>query len=173
MNQNKNPNFKVIQSLAFVILIAFVTHYFFVSQIQSKDRDVASYGERNSVEQIQWEQNLAKDLAEGKMKALMPSKVSWQDVFFYEFLKGQYNISMSKGVVEKISLQNQQEGVEINISEFMSVFGPKFKNYSKFQTIKNSNNSETVELQDSSGQSAGQFLFQRNDQGRVVEIVIQ
>lgn len=166
------PN-KIFTSLVGVIAIAFTTHYFFVSHIEDNDREVASFGERNSVDQIKWEQNLARDLAAGKVKTQLPSQVSWQDVFVYEFLRGQYNISMKQGQIEKITLQDQQEGSVIDINQFMKDYGSKIKNFTKFEVKKIDAKQEIVELTDSSGGNAGAFLFNRNDQGRVVEITVQ
>lgn len=166
------PN-KIFLSLAGVIAIAFTTHYFFVSHIEENDREVASFGERNSVEQIKWEHNLARDLAAGKVKTQPPSQISWQDVFVYEFLRGQYDVSVKQGQIEKITLQNQHEGFAIDINQFMKDYGSKMKNYSKFEVKKIDGKQDIVELHDASGHDAGAFLFNRNDQGRVTEIVVQ
>lgn len=141
--------------------------------MNDNERGVASFGERNSVEQIKWEQNLARDLAEGKVKTQMPSQLSWQDVLVYEYLRGQYNISMKQGQIEKITLQEQQEGFAIDIYQFMKEYGPKLKKYSKFEIKKTDAKQDVVELLDASGHDAGAFLFNRNDQGRVTEIVVQ
>jgi hypothetical protein len=164
---------KIILSFGFVVTTAFLTHYLFVERIESKDRGIASFGERNSVDQIKWEHNLARDLAAGKVKTQPPSQVSWQDVFVYEFLRGQYDVSVKQGQIEKITLQNQHEGFSIDINQFMKDYGSKMKNYSKFQVKKIDAKQEVVELHDASGHDAGAFLFNRNDQGRVVEIVVQ
>lgn len=168
----KRPN-KIFLSLVAVIAIAFATHYFFVSHIEENDREVASFGERNSAEQIKWEQNLARDLAAGKVKTQLGSQVSWQDVFVYEFLRGQYNISLKQGQIDRITLQEQHEGFAIDVNQFMKDYGSKIKNYSKFEIKKIDPKKDVVELTDSSGHDAGAFLFNRNDQGRVTEIVVQ
>lgn len=171
----RNPNKRIILSLAFVIAIAFLTHYFFINNIdhQQDGREVASFGERNSAGQIKWEQNLAKDLSEGKNRPQLPAQVSWQDVFVYEFLRGQYNISVKQGQIEKITLQDQQQGFSIDMNKFMSDYGPKIKKYSRFEIKKINDQSDVVELKDVTGQNAGSFLFNKNDQGHVVEIVVQ
>ena len=165
------PN-KIFVSLVGIIAIAFTTHYFFVSHIEDSERGVASFGERNSVDQIKWEHNLARDLAAGKVKTQLSSTVSWQDVFVYEFLRGQYNVSVKQGQIEKITLQDQQEGFVIDINQFMKDYGPKMKNFSKFEVKRVDAKQDVVELVDASGSRAGAFLFNRNDQGRVTEIVI-
>jgi len=166
------PN-KIFISLVGVIAIAFATHYFFVSNIEEKDREVASFGERNSVDQIKWEHNLARDLAAGKVKTQLPSQVSWQDVFVYEFLRGQYNISLQQGQIDRITLQDQHEGFAIDVNQFMKDYGSKMKNFTKFEVKKIDAKQDIVELIDASGHDAGAFLFNRNDQGRVAEIVVQ
>lgn len=166
------PN-KIFVSLVGVIAVAFATHYFFVKHIEEQDRDVASFGERNSVDQIKWEQNLARDLAEGKVKTQLSSQVSWQDVFVYEFLRGQYNISLKQGQIDRITLQEQHEGFAIDVNQFMKDYGAKIKNYSKYEVKKIDAKQDVIVLQDASGHDAGAFLFNRNDQGRVTEIVVQ
>lgn len=168
----RKPN-KIFLSLVAVIAIAFATHYFFVNHIEENDREVASFGERNSVEQIKWEQNLARDLAAGKVKTQLPSQVSWQDVFVYEFLRGQYNISLKEGQIDRITLQDQQEGFAIDVNQFMKDYGSKIKKFSKFEVKKVDAKQDIVELSDASGHDAGAILINRNDLGRVTEIVIQ
>lgn len=166
------PN-KIFVALVGVIAIAFATHYFFVQHIEENDREVASFGERNSAEQIKWEQSLARDLATGKVKTQLASQVSWQDIFVYEFLRGQYNISVKQGQIDRITLQEQHEGFAIDVNQFMKDYGSKIKNFSKFEIKKIDSKQDIVELLDASGSNAGTFLFNRNDQGRVTEIVVQ
>lgn len=167
---NKN---KIFVALVGVIAIAFATHYFFVKNIEDKEREVASFGERNSAEQIKWEQNLARDLSAGKVKTQLGSQVSWQDVFVYEFLRGQYNVSVKQGQIDRITLQEQHQGFAIDVNQFMKDYGSKIKNFSKFEVKKVDPQQDIVELIDASGHDAGAFLFNRNDQGRVTEIVVQ
>lgn len=168
----KKPN-QVFVSLVAVIVIAFVTHYFFVQHIEENDREVASFGERNSVEQIKWEQNLARDLAAGKVKTQLSAQVSWQDVFLYEFLRGQYNVALKEGQIERITLQGQQEGFAIDIAQFMNEYGSKIRTFTKFEIKKIDEKQDVVQLKNASGQDVGAFLFSRNDLGRVIEIIVK
>ncbi|MFN3455686.1 MAG: hypothetical protein ACK41T_12070 [Pseudobdellovibrio sp.] len=169
----KNSN-KIIYSLIFVLIIAFCTNYFFVSRIQAnQDRGVASFGERSSIHQIKWEQKLAKDISSGKMRMQMPTQVSWQDVLVYEYLRGQYNVSLQDGYIEKITVQNADAGLVIDVNQFMSEYGKKIKNYSSYEVKNLNKQTDVVELRDEQGSSAGEFQFNKDSDGRVTSINIQ
>lgn len=164
---------QIILSLVGVVATALITQNLFIAKMNEKDRAVASFGERNSQEQIKWEQNLARDLSAQGAQAQLPTQVSWQDVLVYEVLKGQYQVSFKQGTLDKVILQDNQEGVQIDTEKFMKEFAPKIKKFSKFEIKKGEGPQEIIELQDSLGQSAGSFNFIKNDQGRVTEITVQ
>jgi len=166
-------SFKVFGSVLFVILIAFTTYHFFISNIAVRERQVASLGERNSVHQIKWEQNLAKDISSQQTIAQLPINVSWQDAFVYEYLKGQYTVEMSQGVIQSVKLQGQQQGLALSIEKFMSKYAPNIKNFAQFEVKNVNSTTDKVELKDQQGNDAGAFLFNKNDQGLVTEIIIQ
>jgi len=164
---------KVSGSVVFVILIAFSTYHFFISKIESRERQVASFGERNSIQQIKWEQNLAKDIASQDTNAKIPVTVSWQDTFVYEYLKGQYTVSMNQGNIQSVKLQGQKTGLALDVSKFMNQYARNMKNFAKYEIKNVGPSSEKVELKDQKGQSAGSFLFNKNDQGLVTEIIVE
>ena len=163
---------RIILSFVFVLGIAFFTHFFFVQRIENQNRDVASFGERNSSGQIKWEQKVAEELA-GTGSVQGSQKLSWHDALVYEYLAGQYSVDIKQGHIQKLELQGQMDGVRFTTKEFIDKFGPKIKNYSQYKINQLDQTTEKVELVDSVGHPAGAFVIQRNDQGRVQSISVQ
>ena len=163
---------KIILSFVFVVGTAFMTHYFFVQRIESKDRDVASFGERNSMSQIKWEQTLADDLA-SSTTTQTSVKPSWHDLLVYEYLSGQYDVVVRQGQIETLKLQPSMMGVKFNTSEFVEKYGRKIKNFATYKVDASDKKNETVQFYDQQGTSAGLIKIERNDEGLVQNIVVQ
>ena len=175
----KNSN-QIIVSLLFVVGIAFSTHYFFIGQMKNQnsdsDRGLASFGERNSSGQIKWEQNVAQEISsdlENQNQLQKPTLMGWQDKLVYEFLRGKYNVEIKQGSIEKLTLQDQESGIELNVDQFMKSYGAQLKKFTKYELRKIDDQNEQVELFDQSGQASGIISFTKNDQGLVTEIKIQ
>ena len=171
---------QIIVSLLFVVGIAFSTHYFFIGQMETQnsdsDRGLASFGERNSSGQNKWEQNVANEISsdlENKNQLQKPTLMGWQDKLVYEFLRGKYNVEIKQGFIEKLTLQDQESGIELNVDQFMKAYGSQLKNFTKYQVKKIDDLNEQAELFDQSGQASGVISFTKNDQGLVTEIKIQ
>ena len=171
---------QIIVSMLFVVGIAFSTHYFFISQMETQnsdsDRGLASFGERNSSGQIKWEQNVAKEISsdlESQNQLQKPTLMGWQDKLVYEFLRGKYNVEIKQGFIEKLTLQDQENGIELNVDQFMKTYGSQLKNYKQYELKKVDALNENIELYDQSGQAAGLISITKDDQGRVVTITIQ
>ena len=166
-------------SFVSVLVLAFLTHYFFVQKFsddQSVDRQTASFGERNSASQIKWEQRLAEEISRdggqnGSVK--FSQKPNWQDLLVYEFLGGEYDLTVQQGQIEKLRVQENRNGIKFSTKEFVEKYGHKIKNFSTYKIVTVDGATERIELQDQSGQSAGHMLIERNDQGRVQSVVFQ
>lgn len=167
---------KILLSFLFVVGTAFLTHYFFVQRIESKDkgdnRDVASFGERNSMSQIKWEQTLADDLATSTTTQTSV-KPSWHDLLVYEYLSGQYDVVVKQGQIEKLKLQPAMNGVKFQTSEFVEKYGRKIKNFATYKLDSADKKNETVQFFDQQGASAGLIKIERNDDGLVQNITVQ
>lgn len=167
---------KIILSFAFVLGIAFFTHYFFVQRIETKengtDRDVASFGERNSGPQIKWEQKIAEELSDSKTTQASV-KPNWHDLLVYEYLSGQYDISVHQGRIEKMQLQSTMSGVKFMTKDFIEKYGRKMKNFVTYKIDSENAHLEVVRLYDQQGADAGTVKIERSDEGLVQNILIQ
>lgn len=167
---------KIILSFIFVLGTAFLTHYFFIQRIETKDsetgRDVASFGERNSTPQIKWEQKIAEELSEST--TLQASvKPSWHDLLVYEYLSGQYDVVVRQGQIENLKLQPSMNGVKFQTKDFIEKFGHKIKTFETYKIEPANQNDEQVQLFDKTGSVAGRVQVQRDDKGLVLNISIQ
>jgi len=161
-------------SLLFVIATAFISYQFFISKLQAKDRQVASFGERNSSDQIKWEQNVAQELSNADAISVQtPTKINWQDSFLYEYLRGQYTISLKKGSIYSIKVQDQKLGLKLDISAFMSAYARNMKEFSDYEVKVIDAKTDQVDLKDRAGQLTGHFIFTKDDQGLVTEITVK
>jgi hypothetical protein len=165
---------KIILSFVFVLATAFITHYFFVQKIESEDsnRDVASFGERNSSPQIKWEQKVADELSESNatQSAVKPN---WQDLLVYEYLSGQYDVVVKQGQIEKMNLQPSMSGVVFKTQDFIERYAKKIKTFASYKIDSSQSKNEIVMLFDQQGNSAGSIQIDRNDKGLVQSISIQ
>ena len=99
--------------------------------------------------------------------------MGWQDKLVYEFLRGKYNVEIKQGFIEKLTLQDQENGIELNVDQFMKTYGPQLKNFKQYELKKVDALNENIELYDQSGQATGLISITKDDQGRVVTITIQ
>lgn len=161
---------KIILSLALVIVSAFLTHYFFIARLSTSDnREVAAFSERNNAQQIQWEHQVAKELATNSSEVQIAVKPNWRDQLAYEFFMGQYDISLNGSQIKKISLQKSMNGVSFSSEEFLKKFGHQIKEFSSYKKSQTTPDMETIELFDKSGATAGVFQIIRDPAGKVVE----
>jgi hypothetical protein len=165
---------KIILSLSFVVLTAFLTHQFYVLKLNQNEagREVAAFNERNSDHQVKWEQNIAHELSNSKEHVQVAVRPNWQDQMSYEFLQGQYDVVSENGQIQKLVIQDSKSGIIFNAKDFMSQFGPQIRLYDSYQISKNLNR-ETINLYDKSGQAAGSFEITRDDKGYVTEVLIK
>jgi len=171
---------KIILSFIFVLGTAFLTHYFFAKQIESKERDsflaldreVASVGERNSAPQIKWEQKVADDLSEST-STQASVKPQWQDLLVYGYLAGQYDIIVHQGQIQNLKLQPSMNGVKFQTKDFIEKFGHKIKIFVTYRIESENKNNDQVQLFDQTGSVAGLVQVQRDDKGLVQNITIQ
>ena len=165
---------KIILSLSLVVVTAFLTHQFYILKLNKNEagRDLATFSERNSDQQIKWEQNIAQELSNSKEHVQMAVKPNWQDQMSFEFLQGQYDVVSAHGQIQKLILQSAKSGVVFDSKDFMSQFGPQIKFYESYQISKNLNR-ETVSLYDKVGQSAGSLEITRDEKGHVTEVLIK
>lgn len=165
---------KIILSFVVVIVSAFLTHQLFISKIDdSQNRDVANFAERNSAGQIQWEHQVADELAQNKAGVQVAVRPNWQDQLAYEFFMGQYDISLNGGQIQKITLQKSMRGVPLSTDQFIKKYGHQLKDFATYKRQQIDSQTETVDLFDKTGLTSGRFQIIRNDEGRVIEFLVQ
>lgn len=164
---------KIILIIGFLIGAAFLTDHFLISKMNQSDREVAAFGERNTDQQIKWEQNIANELSKNKENVQVSVKPNWQDQMMYDFLKGQYDVKIKDGQLEKLTLQSSQEGVNFAVQDFIQKFGSQLKSYESYQISKNSSEQEVVNFFSKTGEKSGSLEIMRNNKGQVQEILIK
>lgn len=169
---------KIFISLGFVIGLAAVTQFFVTQKFSnqtssdSQGRQVANLGERNSTEQIRWEQKVAEELsAQSLQSSLRPNS---QDQLVYEYFMGQYNVNVENGLIKKLVLQDNMNGVNFETESFLKQYGQVLKPYAKYSIIENAGSgSEEIRLFNQAGERSGTLFIQRNEQGRVTEVSVE
>lgn len=164
---------KIILSLVAILVTAFLTHHFFISKLNDSDRDVAAFSERNNANQIKWEHAVAEDLSKNKEGLQNSIKPNWQDQLAYEFFRGQYDISVNDGQIQKISLQKSMNGVTFTAEQFLEKFGHQMKDFATFKKNQIDAKTESISLYNGSGAVAGTFEIVRNEDGRVIEFIVR
>ncbi len=164
---------KIILSLIVILACAFFTHHFFIAKLDSSDREVAAFSERNNAGQIKWEQKIAGELSNNKEKIQASVKPNWQDQLAYEFFMGQYDISTESGQIHKISLQKSMGGVSLSSDQFIAKFGHQLKDFASYKKNQKDGQTEVIDLFDKTGAVSGSFQIIRNDDGKVVEFTVQ
>ena len=163
-------NIKFLMFACGSIVMAAVTFNLSKKMNISNGRDVASFTERDSSHQINWEQNLAKELSNGKQASLPTMKIGWKDEMMFEFFKGQYAFHyFPNGEIQKIKLQNSQEGILFNSEDFFKKFAPSLNANSQFKVISDTSNKTLIEFNLVSGKSR-QMTIEKNANGHAVEV---
>lgn len=170
MNQKK----LTLVTLLVVILGAVMVNEFVIrGSNHDKDREVASFGERFAPEQIKWEQELANTVSKDTNgKTIVAAHPSQNDKFLFEALEGKYESQVVDGKLLKISLIQNSLPLELNTSDIIKKYSSVFKGATAFD-ISAEGATESVLLKNSTGQSIGNVLIHRNNEGRVLDIQIQ
>lgn len=170
MNQKK----LTIVTLVVVIAGAVLVNEFIVrAGVKDKDREVASFGERFTPEQIKWEQELANTVAKDSGKIVVGAKPSQNEKFLFEALEGKYDAQVVDGKLLKISLIQNMLPLELNTDDLLKKYSAVFKGAKGFEKSTVDAQTEAVVLKNADGKSIGNVLIHRNGDGRVLDIAIQ
>lgn len=164
-----------IFTLCAVVLGAVAINEIIIKNSRSEsDRAVASFGERYEPGQIKWEQELAKTVSQDtQAKTLLGKKPSLQDRILFEVFAGKYEAKLNQGKIQKISLLENQSPIDLKTDQFMKEYGNSFKAFDSYQVSSVDSSHESIQLKNKTGDSVGQFLIQRDTQGRVLSIEVQ
>lgn len=172
MNQKK---LTIVTLLVVIAGAVSVNELIMRSSSKEQDRELASFGERFSPEQIKWEQELARSVSkETSGKTVIGAKPSLNEKFLYEALAGRYQASLvNEGKFLKISLLPNQNALELPIENLIRDYSSIFKNAKSFAKVSSNNNVDQLILKNNAGQEIGKVLVLKNDEGRVLNIEIQ
>lgn len=150
-----------------------------VNSIVEGNRGIASFEDRDSVESIQWEHEIAKKFAEEKesAKSLMAVKPTLKDELVFGFLEGKYKTHLVNAKIEGFDFTNNQAGDQPLVikekAEFLKIFKSVFTvGYAKVQLEGRESGKETYKLLSTSSKDLGRAEFQLDEQGRVLSLKI-
>jgi hypothetical protein len=143
----------------------------------SGGRQLASLQDRNSIEDVQWEHELAQKLAQDSegVRSLLGSKPTLKDELVFGFLEGKYKTLVRRSKIEGFEFATAQAGEEPLIikekEEFLKIFKSVFTiSYTKVQLDRRENGAVYYKLLSAANKPLGQALFQLDGQGRVLSL---
>ena len=124
-----------------------------VDMITEGNRGIASFDDRDAVEGIKWEHELAQKLSEEKesAKSLMAVKPTLKDELVFGFLEGKYRTRLVNAKIEGFDFTENQAGDQPLVikekAEFLKIFKSVFTvGYSKVQLEKRESGQEVYKL---------------------------
>jgi len=143
------------------------------------NRGIASFDDRDSVEGVKWEHELAQKLSQEKVaaKSLMAVKPTLKDELVFGFLEGKYKTHMVNSKIESFNFTNGQAGDQPLVikekGEFLKIFKTVFNvEYAKVQLASREANKEVYKLISSTNKDLGEAHFQLDEEGRVLSLHI-
>ncbi|AGH95877.1 hypothetical protein [Pseudobdellovibrio exovorus] len=171
MNQRKKIGLTLFMVVAGAVA---VNELVIQNSSQEQNRGVANVGERFQPEQIKWEQELAKTVAQDPSgKILIGKKPNLQEKLLFGALEGKYEASVVNGKLLKIALLPNQTPVTLKTDQLIKQHGSVFKDAQSYEVVNSDAQHENILLKNSQGQEIGKVSIERNDQGRVLNIEIQ
>lgn len=144
------------------------------------NRGIASFDDRDSLEGIKWEHELAEKLAEENesAKSLMAVKPTLKDELVFGFLEGKYKTRLVNAKIEGFDFETNQAGDEPLVikerAEFLKIFKSVFTvGYAKVQFENRQGSHEVYRLLSKGDKSLGLADFELDEQGRVLSLKIK
>lgn len=166
-------NFKILGSFVLVAISAFVANQFFVkSLITENSREIANIFERNSTDQINWENRRALELSKENLVS-RPEKPSWVDELAFEYLAGKYELKHSDGLITDIKLKDNVLGQRFDTQQFLDQFARKMIEFKSFKITHIDSNVEVADLFSDQGVRIGSMTIKRDSDSRVTNIKVE
>jgi hypothetical protein len=154
-----------------------------VNLIVEGNRGIASFDDRDSVDGIKWEHELAQKLAQEKDAAssLLAVKPTLKDELVFCFLEGKYKTHMVNAKIEGFDFSDAQAGDQPLVikekAEFLKIFKSVFSvGYVKVQLqIPEEGRADSEEVYkrlNAANEDLGQARFRLDEQGRVLSLKI-
>lgn len=184
---DKGQDQKAVLGLSIVsvlVMTVFLNEWIVKSQSKvdaftAGNRGIASFDDRDSVEGIKWEHELAQKLAQEKdaAKSLLAVKPTLRDELVFGFLEGKYKTHIVNSKIQGFDFTDNQGGDQPLIikekGEFLKIFKSVFSvDYSKVQLESRQGNTEVYKLISSGNKNLGQAHFQLDEEGRVLSLKI-
>ena len=167
-----------------LVMTVFLNEWIVKSQHQVDDfatgnRAIASFDNRDSLEGVKWEHELAQKLSQAKdaAKTLLAVKPTLKDELIFGFLEGKYNTHLVDSKIESFNFTDNQAGDQPLVikekGEFLKIFKSVFSlNYAKVQLESRNGQKEVYKLISSTNKDLGQAHFQLDEEGRVLSLKI-
>ena len=167
-------NMKIIGSFVFVTVTAFIANQFFLKSMATseKNRDVANIFERNSQDQINWEQRRALEIAKEDLVS-QNEKPNWMDQLAFEYLAGKYEFKHNEGMITTIDLKENVLGQRFDTQQFLDQYAKKMMNFKTFKITHVDSNIEIADLYSDQGSRVGSMTIRRDSDGRVTQIKVE
>lgn len=184
---DRSQDQKAVLGLSLVsvlVMTVFLNEWIVKSQssmdtLAGANRGLANFEDRENLEGIKWEHELAQQLAQDKMaaKSLLAVKPTLKDELIFGFLEGKYRTHMVNSRIESFDFTSTQAGEQPLVikekGEFLKIFKSVFSlDYSKVQLQSRDDQQEVYKLLSASNKSLGQAQFQLDEQGRVLSLKI-
>lgn len=175
----------VVISLASVVLVAVFVNQWVVSKAEQSgglqgNRGIASYAPTNSVQEVKWEHELAKQLSvdeSASAASALAEKPTLRDELIFGYLEGKYGMKVMQGRIHSLEFIDAQAGEQPLIisnkaaflNNFSSAFGVEFTEVS----LKSNTEQEQVyNLIADDKTIVGEAHFSLDDSGRVLAVKI-
>ena len=167
-------NMKIIGSFVLVAVTAFMANQFFLKSMESSDknRDIANIFERNSQDQINWEQRRALEITKENLVS-QNEKPNWMDQLAFEYLAGKYDFKQNDGLITNIDLKENVLGQRFDTQQFLDQYAKKMMNFKSFKITHVDSNVEIADLYSDQGSRVGSMTIRRDSDTRVTQIKIE
>lgn len=150
-----------------------------VDAFTAGNRGIASFEDRDSVEGVKWEHELAQKLSQekGAVKSLLAVKPTLKDELIFGFLEGKYKTHVVNSRIQSFDFTDSHGGDQPLVikekGEFLKIFKSVFSlDYSKVEFASRQGNTEVYKLISNGNKDLGQAHFQLDDEGRVLSLKI-
>lgn len=166
-------NFKILGSFLLVAASAFIANQFFVKSLKTENsRQVANIFERNSADQINWENRRAIELSKEELVS-KAEKPSWIDELAFEYLAGKYDLKQSDGLITDINLKDNVLGQRFDTQQFLDQYARRMIEFKTFKITHIDSNIEVADLFSDQGVRVGSMTIKRDSDSRVMNIKVE
>jgi hypothetical protein len=175
----------LVVSLASVVLVAVFVNQWVVSKAEENgglqgNRGLASYAPANSMKEVKWEHELAKQLSVDESSAAasaLAEKPTLRDELIFGYLEGKYGMKVLQGRIRSLEFIDAQAGEQplsiSNKASFLNNFAAAFG--VEFQEVSLKSNTEQEQVYNliaADKTIVGEAHFALDESGRVLAVTI-